>query len=884
MGRVYRAKDSRLKRDVALKILPDVFASDPDRVARFQREAELLATLNHPNIAGIYGLEQADGTRALVLELVEGPTLADRIAQGSIPLIEALPIAAQIADALEAAHDHGIIHRDLKPANIKLRDDGTVKVLDFGLAKAMDPAAALSPSLTNSPTITSPVMMTGVGTLLGTAAYMSPEQARGQSVERRADIWAFGCVLFEMLTGQRAFPGETLSDVFAGILEREPRWDELPDGTPDSIRQLLRRCLTKHLRGRLHDIADARIELDDLRAGRPVAEMVDVRQSARPRMGRALTLAVAGVAIAAATWTLARQITPPSESQDTDAKLEQLTNDAGVTRMPALSTDGRLLAYASDRAGNGNLDIWLQQVAGTTPLRLTDDPADDTNPDFSPDGSHVVFRSERAGGGVYVVSSLGGPARLIAPGGRRPRFSPDGTHITYWVGQPRSRVTGAGSAVYVVALAGGVPFRVAADLQSAVDPVWLPDGRSLLVAGRHDSTARLTESFDWWLARLDGAPVVKTGVLELPLLRGAEIAPERWTRAGVLFSFDGDLWKLALSNSGRVAGRPHRLTLGVGPHLEPAAGPNDEIVFARLVSERVIERASVTHASEPAARLYADTGTTTWRASETSDGNLIVFERSLVDARELWTKNTQSGRQELIARVATVDPLNATISPDGARIAYTKDSNVTGGSAGTGFIIETSGGVPRQICEACELHGFLADNHQVLVALRDGHAIRVVDTRTGTARDVVMGTTGELLDRPHVSPDGRWLAFRISKGASGKSFVVRLTPDQPTSTGGLTAVDEPTTTGRPGGWSIDSRAVYLLLDTDGFRCLWAQPIDATNGALIGKPVAVRHFHSTKGMSTSFGNAISADGFLYEASEESANLWRLTPSTHSLPSR
>ena len=164
MGRVYRAKDSRLKRDVALKILPDVFASDPDRVARFQREAELLATLNHPNIAGIYGLEQADGTRALVLELVEGPTLADRIAQGSIPLIEALPIAAQIADALEAAHDHGIIHRDLKPANIKLRDDGTVKVLDFGLAKAMDPAAALSPSLTNSPTITSPVMMTGVGT------------------------------------------------------------------------------------------------------------------------------------------------------------------------------------------------------------------------------------------------------------------------------------------------------------------------------------------------------------------------------------------------------------------------------------------------------------------------------------------------------------------------------------------------------------------------------------------------------------------------------------------------------------------------------------------------------------------------------------------------
>jgi hypothetical protein len=253
---------------------------------------------------------------------------------------------------------------------------------------------------------------------------------------------------------------------------------------------------------------------------------------------------------------------------------------------------------------------------------------------------------------------------------------------------------------------------------------------------------------------------------------------------------------------------------------------------------------------------------------------VIVFERSVVGAREIWTKNTHSGRQELVARVATVDPLSATISADGLRIAYTQDSGVA--SIGTGFVIETSGGVPRKICDECSLHGFLADNRHVLMALKDGHAIRVVDARTGAARDLVTGTGGERLDRPHVSPDGRWLAFRIQKDRIGKSFVVPFTTGQQISTTGLNAIDEPTPTGRPAGWSVDSRAVYLLLDADGFRCLWAQPIEAATGRPVGKPAAVRHFHSTNGMSTSYGNAVTRDGFLYEASVDSANLWRLTP--------
>jgi serine/threonine protein kinase len=264
MGQVYRATDTTLSRQVAIKILPDAFAADPERMARFEREAKILASLNHPNVAAIYGFEKSGCAYALVMELVEGNDLSQRIAKGAIPLDESLSIAKQLADALEAAHEQGIIHRDLKPANIKVRVDGTVKVLDFGLAKALDATPASNPNVTQSPTLTTPAMMTGHGMILGTAAYMSPEQARGKPVDTRTDIWAFGCVLYEMFTGGSAFGGETISDTIAKILEREPNWRVLAAVTPVRIRELIRRCLEKDQQRRLHHIADARIEIEDV--------------------------------------------------------------------------------------------------------------------------------------------------------------------------------------------------------------------------------------------------------------------------------------------------------------------------------------------------------------------------------------------------------------------------------------------------------------------------------------------------------------------------------------------------------------------------------------------------------------------------------------------
>ena len=264
MGEVYRARDTKLGRDVAIKILPHHFTSDPDRLARFEREARVLASLNHPHIGAIYGLEDADGVRALVLELVNGDTLADRIARGPIPLKEMLTIARQIAEALEAAHEKGIVHRDLKPANIKITPDGVVKVLDFGLAKmAASDAVAADP--TQSPTLT--VGGTKEGVILGTATYMSPEQARGRPADKRADVWAFGVVLYEMLTGRRAFEGEAISEVLAKVIEREPDWTALPASTPPRLRELLRRCVRKDPKSRLQAIGDARVQIEELISG-----------------------------------------------------------------------------------------------------------------------------------------------------------------------------------------------------------------------------------------------------------------------------------------------------------------------------------------------------------------------------------------------------------------------------------------------------------------------------------------------------------------------------------------------------------------------------------------------------------------------------------------
>ena len=419
MGEVYRARDTRLNRDVALKVLPDVFSGDGDRRARFEREAQLLATLNHPHIAQIYGLEDsAAGIHALVMELVDGPTLADRIAQGPLPVDEALTIARQIAEALEAAHDRGVIHRDLKPANVKMTADGAVKVLDFGLAKLIEPAAgsgaagatAQSP-LTLSPTLS--VQATYAGVLLGTAAYMSPEQARGRTVDHRADVWAFGCVVYEMLTAVRPFAGDDLAETIGAVIHKAVDWSRLPANTPPAVRMTLERCLEKDPKRRLRDIGDVRLALSG--AFETPAAPVVVAPSRRSRLpllaGVGVALAIGAVAAGAAVWALTRP-TPPQVSRFTITPAAgQSVAETNTDRQLAISSDGRRIVYVSGPGGLGGVLVVRQLdrlgtelVPGVTLAR---------NPFFSPDGQSIGYFTG-PNGELRRVSVNGGPSSAVS--------------------------------------------------------------------------------------------------------------------------------------------------------------------------------------------------------------------------------------------------------------------------------------------------------------------------------------------------------------------------------------------------------------------------------------------------------------------------------------
>ena len=476
MGEVYCARDTKLNRIVALKVLPERFALDPDRSARFAREAHLLATLNHPNIATIYGLEESNGAQTLVLELVDGPTLADRIALGPIPLEEALPIARQMAEAMEAAHEKGIIHRDLKPANIKIARNGVVKVLDFGLAKVWD--GAPQSDLSASPKLTATDL--GERAVLGTPAYMSPEQARGQSLDRRTDIWSFGCVLYEMLTGRAPFAGDTISDTLAAILEREPDETMLPADTPAPIRRLLRRCLEKDRKRRLDSASDARLEIEDAFAFPADETLANAAMPSR-RVTPAAIAALAGVMVITAlvAWILLRPAptVPMLPARFVIAPAPGLPlNVSSLDRDLALSPDGRHLVYRAGGSNTAGSPLMVRAID-----RLDAQPVADVGgayaPFFSPDNRWIGFFEN---GDLKKVSIAGGPAITLCQFSGRPLGASwgDDNTITFATNAPRT-------GLWRVSAEGGEPTILpVADPASREDiysfPSVLPLGRGVL--------------------------------------------------------------------------------------------------------------------------------------------------------------------------------------------------------------------------------------------------------------------------------------------------------------------------------------------------------------------------------------------------------------------
>ena len=548
MGEVYRARDAKLGRDVALKILPDGFAHDPDRLARFGREAQVLASLNHPNIAGIYGLEDSTDTKALVLEFVDGPTLADRIAQGPLPVEEALQIAQQIGEALEAAHNAGIVHRDLKPANIKLTPGGAVKVLDFGLAKAIDsgPAIGSSSSLSLSPTITTPAM-TQVGFILGTAAYMSPEQAKGKAVDKRADIWAFGVVLFEMLTGHRPFAGEEVSDVLASVLAREPQLAAIPDTVPPIVRQVLKACLQKDPKKRIHDMADVRLAMEGaFEAVRDAA--VPVESSRRSKWmvpAIATALVVVGALAAAAAWKL-----KPAEPRQVMRFAHHL-NAASFTRqgrpVAAISRDGRRLAFVAD----SRVYLWNLDESDSRPIPGTDDE-NPSSPFFSLDGQWVGYWS--SDGSLQKIRLTGGTPVVLTKAGNPLGVSwgPD-DRILYALNDGIWRVSGnGGTAEHLVKTEKGERIHA---------PQMLPDGNTLLFAATSEDGSEGWDKAKLVALRLDRG--------ERKILRTGAADPRYLSSGHIVYVFESTLFALPFDlNSLEVRGGP----VPVVPEVRRAVG------------------------------------------------------------------------------------------------------------------------------------------------------------------------------------------------------------------------------------------------------------------------------------------------------------------------
>ena len=838
MGQVYRATDTTLGRQVAIKILPDAFASDPERLARFEREAKTLASLNHPHIAAIYGFEKSSGLHALVMELVEGDDLSQRIARGPIPLDEALPIAKQIAEALEAAHEQGIIHRDLKPANIKVRADGTVKVLDFGLAKAMEPASE-SANAISSPTITTPAM-TLQGVILGTAAYMAPEQAKGRAMDKRADIWAFGVVLYEMLTGRRLFDAEDMSETLAEVLTRDVSLTTLPAAVPARLRALLRDCLIRNPRQRLRDIGDARIVLEQVIAGAPgdVSTLASVT-AVVPAWRRALpwaSTAALGLALMLVLWVPWRKASPPAllrleATLGADASLVIAENPGAPEGTAAVvSPDGSQLGFVARPHGGGAPHLYIRRLdrLTATPLAGTEGAA---APFFSPDGRWLGFF---AGGKLKKIAVTGGaPAELAdAPTARGGSWAEDGTIVFTPASAP--------SGLWRVPEAGGTAEPLTTLAPGETTHRWpqvLPGGRAVL----YTVSAVVGNYTNAWIAVQPlptGTPqIVQRGGSYGRYLSSGRGSPTRaehegghltWVHDGTLFAAPFGLTTLAVTGPA-VPVVPAVASSSLSGGAEVEVSHTGTLVY---VPEG--ENAS----AAPLDWLTRDGKTTPLRAMPATwggvqiapDGRRVAFALTDAGDTDVWTYDAA---RDALTRL-TLDPSvdrNPVWTPDGRRLVYSSTRTGTalnlysqradGSGDTTRLTTSPNGQVPGSWHPSGRFLAFDESRPQT------GNDLLILPVEGDEASGWKAGPPTVFLSgpfteqRPRFSPDGRWLAYESNESGAFEIYV-RPFPGpggkSPISTGG----------GTNAVWSR-ARHELLYLAPDGRIML--VPYTATGDAL-----------------------------------------------------
>jgi eukaryotic-like serine/threonine-protein kinase len=780
MGVVFRALDTKLQREVALKLLPEHFADDPERLARFQREAQVLATLNHPNIAHIHGLEDSTGRTCIVMELVEGETLQDRIQRGSIPLSEALPVARQICEALEAAHGKGIIHRDLKPANVKVTPQGRVKVLDFGLAKAVEPASA-KPSLSNSPTLS--MAATNAGMILGTAAYMSPEQAKGRAVDRRTDIFAFGCVLFEMLTGRHAFEGDDVTEIVGRVVTAEPDWSKLPAETPASIERVIRRAMKKDPRHRLGDIHDARLEIEEA-----LSEPAGASKAVHPSgpSSRA-AWATAGVALAAAAVfaiPAVRYFRDGPAPEAPEMRVEITTPSTSAPLQFELSPDGRYLAFVA--SGGGPQRLWLRALDKTAAQPLTGTEGAEY-PFWSADGRSIAFSSA---GKLKRVDIAGGSPQVVA--GVSPQFggtwNADGTILFSTFSGVLFRVSGS----------GGVPVAVTRLDPSQVQhryPRFLPDGRHYFfyAIGSADTSGI-------YLASLDGESPKRLMAADTA---GLYLAPNMvlFGRGKTIMAQHLDLKRGELVGEAvGVADFDANSALGLSG-LSVSA--NNQIALrggGELRSLRWYDRSghATTAAGDP------DTGLPVY-PELSPDGCQVAVSKTVQTNQDIWLRDLLRGSVTRLTFDTAVD--SAPIwSPDGMRIVFGSNrkgpyqlyAKSSSGAGGEDLLLES----PNTVFPL----DWSKDGRFLLyseVDVKTGRDLWALPVTGSDRKPIPIGTTTVDEQNGQFSPDGRWVAYQINE--SGEFQIVVQPFPQPTgkwqvSTGG----------GTDPRWRADGKELYFI--------------------------------------------------------------------------
>lgn len=884
MGVVFKALDSHLERFVALKTLRSGLAENDERKKRFALEAKSASALNHPSIIHIYDIGKANDVDFIAMEYVQGKTLDQLIGPKGLPSRDALKYAIQVADALDAAHGAGIVHRDLKPGNVMVTERGVVKVLDFGLAKLTERASAPDP-LYPDRTVSLHLTQTMEGTLVGSPAYMSPEQAEGAPLDARSDIFSFGLVLYEMATGKRAFQGDSTVSVLTQILRDEPAPPTSVSGqVPVELERVILRCLRKDPKRRYQHMSEVRIALEDLRdesiSGVAVARAAVRGRARRWSRGRVFALGAALLVIlAGAGWWFHRSRTAAKLST-VEPVLSRLTLDPGLTTTPSISWDGKLLAYASDRAGKGSLDIWVRQIGGAQPIQLTTDPADDSEPDFSPDGTRIAFHSERAGGGLYLIPSLGGTEQRIADGGRRPRFSPDGSQIAYWIGVPKIKARASFAQVCVISSKGGVPRIIQPDF-TARWPVWTPDGQHLLFLGT--KTPDVLSSYAWWITSLGGSAPRKTGIPVNADTNSRE--PITFRGDDIVYSWhetDGSagLRQLSFSqNAGSASGEPRRLTFGTSVESLPSAAADGRLVFASLAVNRnlyaVPLRGDVSTDEQPKL-LSADLSQKS-SPSLSADGKALVYMRdSSSGVADVWFRDMQTGKERPLTNPGTVHG-SARMSPDGGQVVY----NEIVGDKACILELSTKGGVTRQICENCGLPQiWFPDGRKIMTGdYTKKTTVDVVDIASGQKVEYLRHPKYSLLPRA-VSPNGRWIAFTADVGGGRTPiFIAAFLPEAPPpEKEWIQVTDGSASDGMP-QWSLDGNLLYFSSERDGSLCLWGQRLDARTQRPIGAPFPVHHFHGAS-LRMERPMAVARDKIVLQLEQQTGNIWMLEPGSRA----